>query len=47
MKEVTVETIVEHDNESVMDAPHLSELITNEEAFILHQVFNKTDRLTS
>jgi len=45
--EVTVETVEEHDNKAVMVAPHLSELITEEEAFVLCQVFNKTDRLTS
>jgi len=42
-----VETIEDHNNKLVVDAPHLSKLILDEEAFVLHQVFNKMDRLTS
>ncbi len=41
-----VETVEEHNNESVMDDPCSSESITNEEAFVLYQAFNKTDRPT-
>jgi len=45
--EVTVETVEEHDDESIVVAPWPSESITEEEAFVLCQVFNKTDRLTN
>jgi len=36
-----VETIEDHNNKLVVDAPHLSKSILDEEAFVLHQVFNK------
>jgi len=46
IKEVMVETINEHNNKSVMDAPHSCESTTNEEAFVLCQVSNKSDKPT-